>query len=116
MGFSLVRDPPTHSLSHDYCGQVSVAEIVYHFLKQIFSLDCSQQDRQQTRQEREEEAEPQLTYHPFLESGLDYESPETDSFSYQPGKLDWIFLIFIITHLTGTLPSASHKEMWRVNH
>ena len=80
-----------------FSGEVSAAEILYHCFKQIFSVTFS---RNQEEEQEEEEEEPRpisppLDYHPFLEEGLDYESPETDSFSYQLGKLDWIFLIFI---------------------
>ena len=85
-------------------GEVSAAEILYHCIKQIFSVTFSHHQEEKQKEEEEEEKEeedprpvsPPLHYHPFLESGIDYESPETDSFSYQPGKLDWIFLIFII--------------------
>ena len=79
-----------------FSGEVSAAEIVYHCIRQIFSVTFShghhRHQRQQQEQELEEEEEetrpvsPPLHYHPFLQSGIDYESPETDSFSYQTGK------------------------------
>ena len=72
---------------------VSAAEIVYHCLLEFFSMTCRPQSRAQEEVEPEEDGQPEpsgpdLTHHPFLEAGrIDYLGPETDSFSYQEGKL-----------------------------
>ena len=67
---------------------VSAAEIVYHLLMEIFSLgrrECEASQAEESEEGRGEvsgSSSPGLSHHPFLESGIDYESPETDSFSY----------------------------------
>lgn len=72
---------------------VSGAEIVYHFLLEIFSLGRRgelhtphSEPESEPETQTQTQTSRQLTYHPFLASGIDYESPETDSFSYQTGK------------------------------
>ena len=67
---------------------VSAAEIVYHLLMEIFSLgrrECEASQAEESEEGRGEvsgSSSPGLSHHPFLECGIDYESPETDSFSY----------------------------------
>ena len=103
-----------------FSGEVSVAEILYHCIRQVVSVTFSHHQEQERDVEEEEEEEeprpvsPPLHYHPFLESGLDYESPETDSFSYQPGKLDWIFLIFIIRQPSHCLQLREHLRKYQI--